>query len=182
MKQAITTFTVCLIAIFVALPTQAENTGDEHDNKRKHHQGAKFVFKSALSGAQEVPENDSEAKGRIRVRFAPDLSKIHVRLKLTGINSMVVAGHLHCARAGENGPVAVGLLAPGPLTEIGELTRVTLTNADFTGADCGPTAGRPVNNIAALYFAMREGSIYLNLHTPDYPPGELRGQLLPAHP
>ena len=52
-----------------------------------------------------------------------------------------------------------------------------LTNADFTGADCVPIIGRPVNNIAALAFAMEQGLIYINVHTTDNLPGEVRGQM-----
>ena len=51
-------------------------------------------------------------------------------------------------------------------------------DTDFTGADCVPAIGRPVNNIASLAFAARNGLIYANVHTVANPPGEVRGQLL----
>jgi tRNA pseudouridine-54 N-methylase len=55
----------------------------------------------------------------------------------------------------------------------------TLNNNDLVGgAGCVDVIGRPVTNIAALAFAMREGLIYVNLHTTDNPAGEVRGQLL----
>ncbi len=170
-----------LLSTLLALPAAAENDDAENKSKKGWKNAGQFVFKSQLSGAQETPNAaDTEATGRVRARFARDLSGVHIRLKVSGINSMVVAGHFHCALAGLNGPVAVGLLQPGPLSEIGADTQVTLTNDNFTGADCTGSVGRPVTNIASLYFAMREGMIYLNLHTPDYPGGELRGQMLPA--
>jgi hypothetical protein len=53
-----------------------------------------------------------------------------------------------------------------------------LLNTDFTGADCVPNIGRPVNNLAALAFAMRDGLIYANVHTTNFPGGEIRGQML----
>ena len=55
----------------------------------------------------------------------------------------------------------------------------TLTNADSTGADCVPTIGRVVNNLASLAFAMRDGLIYANVHTrPQFMGGEVRGQMV----
>jgi len=39
--------------------------------------------------------------------------------------------------------------------------------------------GRPVSNIAALAFAMRDGLIYFNVHTTEFSSGEIRGQMLP---
>jgi len=148
------------------------NNDDDEDNA--------FRFTSTLTGAQETGTVDSNAGGFVSARFDQGLTKVDVKLRLRGINSMVVAAHFHCARAGVNGPVAFGLMQPGPLTEIGERARVTLTNENFSGADCTALVGRPVSNIAALYFAMRDGLIYLNVHTPDFPGGEVRGQMI-AH-
>ena len=76
-----------------------------------------------------------------------------------------------------NGPVALGLISPGPLSFDGKKIKGTLSNADFTGADCVPSTGRPITNVAALAFAIRDGLIYLNVHTDAFPPGEIRGQL-----
>ena len=74
--------------------------------------------------------------------------------------------------------IAFGLVDPGPLAFDGGKVEGTLTNADFNDVDCVPNIGRPVNNIAALAFAMREGLIYANVHTTDFLPGEIRGQML----
>jgi len=90
----------------------------------------------------------------------------------------VINAHFHCGRAGTNGPVAFGILNPGPLMEVTRHTRLTLTNDEVVEADCLDSVGRPVNNIAALALAMRDGLIYLNLHTPTAPMGEVRGQML----
>ncbi len=44
--------------------------------------------------------------------------------------------------------------------------------------DTASGIGRPVNNIAALALAMRDGLIYINVHTAAFGGGEIRGQLL----
>ena len=140
---------------------------------------SELEFAAKLSGAQSIPVPGPGliTRAEIDVRFATDLSKLGVELKVGGGDN-VVGAHFHCARAGDSGPVAFGLFSPGPLTFDGEQVAGTLTNSAFTGADCVPTIGRPVNNVAALALAMRDGLIYINVHTTDNFPGEVRGQML----
>ena len=109
--------------------------------------------------------------------------------------------HFHCAKAGQNGPVVAWFFdqdkqALGEPTDFNGLAfEGYLTNDDmFEGIFCGgakiPAAdpndpdkadiqigGVLVNNIAALYQAMKEGLIYLNVHTVANGPGEVRGQI-----
>ena len=137
-------------------------------------------FSATLSGAQEVPAVDTDASGRINARFDSGFTKVRVDVRINGLAETFAAAHLHCNRAGANGPVPFGLINPGPLSFDGRRIRGVLTNADFTGSDCVGATGRPINNIASLAFAMRDGLIYLNVHSSDVPSGELRGQLLEA--
>ena len=139
-------------------------------------EGLKFL--AYLSGAQEVPTVDTQGSGRIKVKFAKDLSSVGVDVKVKNLTGNLVAAHFHCGLPGTNGPVAFGLISPGDLTFDGKRIRGRLDNSDFTGADCTGAVGRPVSNIAALAFAMEEGLIYLNLHTDAVPSGEIRGQLM----
>jgi hypothetical protein len=154
-----------------------------------NQQGGSLGFEASLSGAQEVPARDTPATGKVEVEFDEAFTQAEVRLRVFDIQN-VVAAHFHCNRAGLNGPVAFGLFSPGNFVfdaETGEAEGV-LTNDDFAGADCEPIIGRPVNNIAALAFAMQDGLIYANVHTDDgqgdpntgpgdFPGGEIRGQL-----
>lgn len=145
------------------------------------------VFTARLSGAQEavfdadgnfVPGGvDSAGTGRVVVRFNDALSVVHVVLRVRNLTGTFLAAHLHCGRAGENGPVAFGLMNPGPLAFDGKRLRGQLDNDDYTGADCAPIVGRPVNNVAALAQAMADGLIYANVHTDFAAAGEVRGQL-----
>jgi hypothetical protein len=99
----------------------------------------------------------------------------------------VTQAHFHCGRPGQNGPIVVflfpvGATTAGPPTDVdgllagGTLTNVS-TDASFLVTDCVAAIGRPVNNIASLFFAMRDGLIYANVHTATFPGGEIRSQL-----
>ena len=136
-------------------------------------------FEADLSRDQEVPTavGGNIIAAEVEAEFDDAFTQVDVRLRVEG-GENVTRAHFHCARPGQNGPIAFGLFSPGPLVFDGEEAEGTLTNADFTGADCVPLIGRPVNNIVALVFAMRDGLIYTNVHTTDNPSGEVRGQML----
>lgn len=145
-------------------------------------------FETKLSGAQEVVTDsdgnlipggaDTPASGQARARFDGALSHVAVDVRIRDLLGTFSAAHFHCGLPGQNGPVAFGLIGPGPLSFDGRRILGQLTNADYTGADCVPVVGRPVNNIAALALAMQEGLIYLNVHSSAFPAGEIRGQML----
>jgi hypothetical protein len=163
--------TILILVASLAVSSTAHGDGDK-----------KLEFRATLSGAQEVPEVVTVTTGEIRVKFNEALSEADFRLIVRdGIG--VTQAHFHCERPGRNGPVVIFLfgIVPGGVDVDGELAEGTLTNAGFLpagGAVCPGLIGRPVNNIAALVFAMRDGLIYANVHTVAHPGGEIRGQLL----
>lgn len=134
-------------------------------------------FDAALSGAQEVPEVATSTTGELDLDFDRAFTEAEFVLKVFGGDD-VVAAHLHCGRPGQNGPVVFFLYFGPPVDVDGTLSEGTLTNSDYTGNDCTAAIGRPVNNIASLAFAARDGLIYANAHTLSHPGGEVRGQLL----
>ncbi len=169
--------TILILVAFLAVSSTAYADNDQA-----------LTFRATLDGAQEVttttppdPGVVTDTTGRIRVRFNRALSEAEFRLVVRD-GVAVTQAHLHCGRAGANGPVKVFLfgLVAGGVDVDGELAGGILVNADFTGADCFGPIGRPVNNIASLAFAMLDGLIYVNVHTTAVPSGEVRGQLLPA--
>jgi hypothetical protein len=145
--------------------------------------GPPLRFVTTLSREQEVPTpaGGTLTGGTATLQFNAGFTQVDVTLTLTGDSPNANRAHFHCNLAGLTGTIAFGLVDPGPCdaTQLaaGNLM-CTLTNDDFTGNDCVPNIGRPVSNIAALYFAALDGEIYLNVHTPDNPPGEVRGQLV----
>ena len=160
---------ILTLVVLLALPGAARAKGDG------------LEFEAELSGAQEVPGADTDAQESAKVEFEEDLSAVNVRLKVRDTEGEVTGAHFHCNRAGVNGPIAFGLFSPGPCDFDGQRTECTLTNEDLTDLanDCEDAVGQPVNNIAALAFAMRAGLIYINVHSTAFSAGETRGQLLP---
>ena len=135
-------------------------------------------FEAKLSGEQQVTAVESTGRGRAEARFNRAFRFVNVEVVINDLVGTVTAAHFHCARPGENGPVVFGLISPGPLALNGNRIQGTLTNADYTGSDCTTNIGRQVNNMASLAFAMRDGLIYVNVHTDTSPSGEVRGQMV----
>ncbi len=147
--------------------------------------GDDLKCEATLSRAQEVPTpaGGTLTGGKLKLKFDKGLTQVGVKLRLEGGSANADRAHLHCDLPGLAGPIAFGIVAPGPADcdavdlAAGDL-KCTLTNADFNNVDCIPVIGRPVNNIAAVFFAAREGLIYVNVHTVENGPGEILGQLL----
>jgi CHRD domain len=137
-------------------------------------------FRARLRGAQEVttPAGGvaTDAAGSGELEFDRGLTEAEVELSVRGLVD-VVGAHIHCAGAGQNGPIVVdlGVSLSGPVD--GTIVEATIDNASIRVVDCTPLLGFPVNNVASLRRAADAGLLYFNVHTVDFPSGEIRGQL-----
>ena len=132
---------------------------------------AEEFFGAHLSGDAEVPFIDTRARGVVRLSVNDTETQLHYELRVSNIEDITQA-HIHRGAAGENGPVVVflfGFIGEG-VTRNGLLAANTRTSADLIG----PLAGEP---LSALIDQIRSGNTYVNVHTVDNPPGEIRGQL-----
>lgn len=133
------------------------------------------TFTAHLSGDQEVPAADTAAQGQVVLKVARDGQSIDYRLLVGNIDDVLMA-HLHLAPAGSNGGVVAWLYPDGPPPNLiegrvnGVLATGTITADDLTG----PLAGADLD---ALVDALASDGIYANVHTPDFPGGEIRGQV-----
>jgi hypothetical protein len=134
-------------------------------------------FAARLTGAQQNPAVATTAEGKVTVKFDEGFTQMEVKVTVNGLADVTNA-HFHCNRPGADGSVAFGLIAPGPCTLVANQINCTLTNADVQANTCDSSVARPVNNIAALAFAMRDGLIYANVHSTAFPTGEIRGQMV----
>lgn len=128
-------------------------------------------FVAPLSGDEEVPSVETDARGLARFQLASDGASIGYRLTVANIDN-VTQSHIHMAPEGVNGPVVAFLF--GPSAGDGRVDGV-LATGNITADDLvGPLAGQP---LSALLDAMRAGNTYVNVHTLAHPAGEVRGRI-----
>ncbi len=135
---------------------------------------ARTDFAAVLAGAGA--STDSPATGLAVLTLGPDGDTISYQLKVQGIENVTMA-HIHIAsEPGGDGAPAVWLYpAVAPAAAIpGEFTGL-LAEGDITAANfIGPLAGL---TFADLLTAIRENRAYVNVHTQQFPAGEIRGRL-----
>ena len=140
-------------------------------------------FAASLSGAEEVPQRDTDATGSAFFQLSDDGTRISYTLSVSNIEN-VVAAHIHCGAKRVNGPVGVTLFmgSAGGGAISGTLAKGTITAPD-AGNSCGWA------DLAAVVAAMNSGNSYVNVHTNDgvaptntgpgdFPGGEIRGQII----
>src|SRR5437867_12024276 len=129
---------------------------------------AEEKFSAKLSGKEEVPPNKSPAIGFAWVKTTND--HIGYEVNVTDIDK-VTAAHIHLGESGKNGPVILTLFKGGPT----EQTNGTVAESNVTASNLeGPMKGKGVPDLVA---AMKNGTTYVNVHSTDFPDGEMRGQL-----
>jgi hypothetical protein len=108
--------------------------------------------KVTLAGAQEVPPVDTKAGGSGTISVAAD-GAVSGSVSVSGLEAK--AAHIHIGEAGKAGPVII------PLTKDGDTFKVP--------------AGAKLDADQLKAFAA--GGLYVNVHSPAHPGGEIRAQL-----
>ena len=158
--------------IIAVLPAAASATSRD---------GGRFAIVDArMTGAEEVPDAvDTKAKGR--AVFVIDRERETVRYvagawRIDGVTE----AHIHLAPKGANGPpvaflfdfddepLNVGVTEDG--TRRGFFARGVITADDLLSTVPGLT-------MADFIDALTSGEAYVNVHTLDFRPGEIRGQI-----
>ena len=112
------------------------------------------IFFATLNGAQEVPPNNSPARGTAVLQLSPDETTARVSLNFAGLSATQTDAHIH-------GPAAQGVsgavIFPLPLGQFSDF-QISMTPAQVQ--------------------ALKDGLLYVNVHTGNFMPGEIRGQFL----
>ncbi|MFK8024627.1 MAG: spondin domain-containing protein [Ilumatobacter sp.] len=127
---------------------------------------------SELSPANQVPAlvpSETTASGDTRVRLQAD-GDIDWRIRAERIDDVLFA-HIHLGAPGENGPVVATLFNGDPAPNSGQLR----VNGEISADDLvGPLAG---SSTLDLWAEIEAGNAYINVHSAEFPGGELRSNL-----
>ena len=114
-----------------------------------------IAYTTELSGKSEVPPNDSPGTGSVEASYDTDSKAFSWTITYSNLTGDATAAHFH-------GPAAADANA-GPVIPIeGSLASPIEGSATLTDAQAADLAA---------------GMWYFNVHTAQYPDGELRGQL-----
>ena len=142
-------------AIALAAPALADNGGRP--------------LSTTLSGAEECTGagvcgvGDPDGTGTARLRINPGQEEVCFTISVTNIGAAGsnVRAHIHAAPAGSNGPIVVEFVEPaGPLPASGVLEGCATADRELL-----------------LDILANPEQYYVNVHSPDFPAGAIRGQL-----
>ncbi|MBR9861607.1 CHRD domain-containing protein [bacterium] len=113
-----------------------------------------LLYTARLSGSNEVPSVNTNATGVAGLIVASDFSKVNLNLTFDNLSSDLTGIHIHEGAAGTNGSVVVDLM---------QYLNSNQVNAELTELEMDKLA---------------QGMYYINIHSEDFPNGEIRAQLM----
>jgi hypothetical protein len=151
-----------LIALFGAV---ALFTVTGCDNEELTEPELPSSFTVTMTGAKEKPNPVSPA-GNGTAEFTLNAAETTLEYSITvdNMTSAITAAHIHLGNADTAGGVIVGLQTP--------VNGSTVTGTIISGTALG--LGLSWDSLLTL---MRNGDVYVNVHTSNNPGGEIRGQV-----
>ncbi|MCS7301494.1 MAG: CHRD domain-containing protein, partial [Fimbriimonadales bacterium] len=116
-----------------------------------------WTFSGTLTGAQNVPPNDSTATGTVSGTYNQRTKELRISLFGSGFDSDVTFANVHFGRIGENGPNRFFLTRTNSDPRVWESFDIrTLTESEES--------------------EFLQGLWYVDIHTQRFPRGEIRTQ------
>lgn len=145
-------------------------------------------FQATLSGLAEFPPNDSPGTGTVMGSFDLATHVLTLDVSFSALEAPATMTHIHCCTA-LPGLGTAGVASPTPTfpgfplgvtsgtyNATFDTSLPTSWNGAFLEANGGTTAGAE----QAFNTGLLTGRAYFNIHTSEYPAGEIRGFLQPV--
>lgn len=160
-------FVTALVLLLLGVPTWPQN-GDN----------ASGSFRASLTGSNELPVNLSAGTGDVSMKIDESPASASITLRYSGLTGNATMAHLRLGNRWENGPVIVTICggASGRTCPAQNL-EMTFTFPLTAGAITAIPAQGFAADVPTLIRAIRAGVVYANVHTAQYPNGEIRGQI-----
>jgi CHRD domain/PEP-CTERM motif len=154
---------------------------------------ALLIYEAALSGPAESPAKASPGIGFAEVDIDTVANTMTVNVSFSGLLSPTTASHIHCCTpTPDAGTAIVATQTPtfmnfplgvtsGTYNNGGAAFDMTLASS-YNPAFVTANGGTALSAFAALEAGLVAGDAYLNIHTTEFPGGEIRGFLLAAVP
>lgn len=139
-----------------------------------------------LSGAAEESPNNSPATGVFHFSLVGNV--FNIQGSFSGLTTNTAAAHIHCCTAVANTGLAAVTIMPGLLTGFPSGVTSGSMNQDFNWNDpaifragfISESGGSLALAQDRLLTGLTNGTAYFNIHTTDFPGGEIRGFITPT--
>jgi hypothetical protein len=151
-------------------------------------QGFKNI-RELLTGYEEVPSVSTGASGEFSARISNNESRIDYELSYGDLEGAVQQAHLHIGNVGVNGGITVFLCTnlgngpagtqpcPAPPATIEGTIEAGDVSPNIPATLAARNQGLNTGEMDELIAAIRNNSIYVNVHSTMWPGGEIRKQL-----
>ncbi len=139
-------------------------------------------LRADLISFNQVPSVLTHSAGRFTAHLNSDQT-ISFSLSYANMSSPVTQAHIHFGASATNGGVMVFLCGgskpacPASGTINGTITAADVSTLPATNGDSVILQGIQPGDFAALLTAIGSGDTYVNVHTANFPNGEIRGQV-----
>ncbi|HEY0865813.1 MAG TPA: CHRD domain-containing protein [Fimbriimonas sp.] len=130
-----------------------------------------------------APENEvqaapvvSDASGVAMFSIDPETFEFKGFMHVQRLSGPVVGYHIHRGAVGVSGPVIVNLI-DSSIYDTRVETKNGLTKITFSGVLVDREVGGVLVTKEAILQEILSGDTYFNVHTPNWPAGEVRGQV-----
>ncbi len=120
-------------------------------------------LRATINAAQENPATTSPATGLAIMLYDLSTNKFDLMVSINNLSNTATASHIHEGASGANGPVVTGLGGESAYVRSGSTLTATFRDVTHLGDK----------------LKLIQGGTYFNLHTAQFPGGEVRGQLSP---